>query len=60
MEKKYLKTIDGIMLTFLIGLLTLVTWSLCKKVDNLSIEIVQIEKQIDTIENKINHGNNYS
>lgn len=60
MEKKYLKTIDGIILAFIIGLLTLVTWSLCKKVDNLSIEIVQIEKQIDTIENKINHGNNYS
>ena len=49
MKNRYLKTIDGIMLAFLIGLLTLVTWSLCKKVDNLSIEIVQIEKQIDTI-----------
>lgn len=52
MEKKYLKIIDGIILAFFIGLLTLVIWSLCKKVDNLSIEIVQIEKQIDTVENK--------
>lgn len=52
MEKKYLKTINGIILAFLIGLLTLVIGSICKKVDNLSIKIVQIEKQIDTIENK--------
>ena len=52
MEKKYLKTIDGIILAFFIGLLTLVIWSLCKKVDNLSIEMVQIEKQIDTIKNE--------
>lgn len=60
MKDKYSKIIDGIMLAFLIGLLTLVTRSLCEKVDNLSIKIVQIEKQIDTIENKINYGNNHS
>ena len=59
MENKYLKTIDVLVLVFFIGLI-LVTLSLCKKVDNLSIEIVQIEKRINTIENKINHGNNYS
>jgi len=49
MGKRYLSTTDGIILVFIIGLLTLVTWSLSEKVDNLSIEIVQIEKQIDTI-----------
>lgn len=53
MEKNYLKSTDGIMLLFLIGALTLLTWALYEKVDKLSIKIVQIEKQIDTIENKI-------
>nr|DAI16454.1 MAG TPA: protein of unknown function (DUF4083) [Bacteriophage sp.] len=49
MEKNYLKSTDGIMLLFLIGVLTLVIWSLSEAVDNLSIKMVQIEKQIDTI-----------
>ena len=49
MEKNYLKSTDGIMLLFLIGLLTLMTWALYEKVDNLSIKMVQMEKQIDTI-----------
>lgn len=52
MEKNYLKSIDGIMLLFLIGVLTLLTWVLYEKDDNLSNKIAQIEKQIDTIENK--------
>lgn len=52
MKKEYLNPIDGILLVFLIGLLTLLTWSLYEKVDTLSIKMVQIEKQIDTIENK--------
>lgn len=55
MKKEYLKIIErklGIMcfaLVFLVGLSLIMTWSLYRKIDNLSIEVVQIEKQIDTI-----------
>lgn len=55
MEKEYLKIIKeklGTMcfaLVFFVGLNSMMIWSLYKKIDNLSIEIVRVEKQIDTI-----------
>lgn len=55
MEKEYLKIIEGKLgimcfaLVFLVGLSLIMTWSLYRKIDNLSTEVVRIEKQIDTI-----------
>lgn len=55
MKKEYLKIIEGKLgimcfaLVFLVGLSLIMTWSLYRKIDNLSTEVVQIEKQIDTI-----------
>lgn len=55
MEKEYLKIIEGklgimcFVLVFLVGLSLIMTWSLYKKIDHLSTEVVRIEKQIDTI-----------
>lgn len=55
MEKEDIKVIEGkldimcFILVFLVGLSLVINWSLYKKVDNLSIEVTQIEKQIDTI-----------
>lgn len=55
MEKEYLKIIEGKLgimcfaLVFLVGLSLIMTWSLYRKIDNLSTEVVRVEKQIDTI-----------
>lgn len=36
-------------LIFLVGLSLIMTWSLYRKINNLSTEVIRIEKQIDTI-----------